>query len=121
MNEILLRLMPSIIKRTMTICDKKVIYVSVKIKFHKISYKTSSHISTLRRLEYERIIGGYLMTQKWDIVIVGGGLAGFVAANYLAKNDLSILILEKGKNVGGRARTNKINHQYLNLRPPCLL
>ena len=57
------------------------------------------------------------MTQKWDIVIVGGGLAGFVAANYLAKNDLSILILEKGKNVGGRARTNKINHQYLNLGP----
>ncbi|HEY4549490.1 MAG TPA: FAD-dependent oxidoreductase, partial [Bacillus sp. (in: firmicutes)] len=57
------------------------------------------------------------MTQKWDIVIVGGGLAGFVAANYLAKNDLSILIVEKGKNVGGRARTNKINHQYLNLGP----
>lgn len=57
------------------------------------------------------------MTQKWDIVIVGGGLAGFVAANYLARNDLSILIVEKGKNVGGRARTNKINHQYLNLGP----
>ena len=57
------------------------------------------------------------MTQKWDIVIVGGGLAGYVAANFLAKNDLSILILEKGKNVGGRARTNKINHQYLNLGP----
>ena len=44
--------------------------------------------------------------QKWDVVIVGGGLAGYVAANYLAKTDLSILILEKGKNVGGRARTN---------------
>ena len=25
------------------------------------------------------------MTQKWDIVIIGGGLAGYVAANYLAK------------------------------------
>ena len=25
------------------------------------------------------------MTQKWDIVIVGGGLAGFVAANYFSK------------------------------------
>ncbi|MEH7331694.1 NAD(P)/FAD-dependent oxidoreductase [Neobacillus drentensis] len=60
------------------------------------------------------------MTQKWDIVIVGGGIAGYVAANYLAKTNLSILILEKGKNVGGRARTNRINQQYLNQGPHAL-
>ena len=39
--------------------------------------------------------------QKWDIVIIGGGLAGFVAANYLAKTKLSILLLEKAKNLEG--------------------
>ncbi len=39
------------------------------------------------------------MTQKWDIV--GGGLAGYVAANYLTKTDLSILILGKGKMLAG--------------------
>ena len=60
------------------------------------------------------------MTQKWDIVIVGGGLAGFVAANYLSKTNLSILIVEKGKHVGGRARTNKMAQQYLNLGPHAL-
>ena len=60
------------------------------------------------------------MTQKWDIVIIGGGLAGYVAANYLAKTDMSILIIEKGKKVGGRARTDKIKQQYLNLGPHAL-
>ncbi|MFL6561337.1 MAG: NAD(P)-binding protein, partial [Bacillus sp. (in: firmicutes)] len=60
------------------------------------------------------------MTQKWDIVIVGGGIAGYVAANFLSKTNLSILIVEKGKHVGGRARTNKINQQYLNLGPHAL-
>ncbi|MFC7678913.1 NAD(P)-binding protein [Paenibacillus sp. GCM10028914] len=60
------------------------------------------------------------MTHKWDIVIVGGGLAGYIAANYLAKTNLSILILEKGKNIGDRARTNKVNQQYLNLGPHAL-
>ncbi|MFN7253251.1 MAG: phytoene desaturase family protein [Anaerobacillus sp.] len=60
------------------------------------------------------------MTRKWDIVIVGGGLAGYIAANYLAKTNLSVLLLEKGRNVGGRARTNKINHQYFNLGPHAL-
>ncbi|SFL71576.1 Phytoene dehydrogenase-related protein [Gracilibacillus orientalis] len=60
------------------------------------------------------------MTQKWDVVIIGAGLAGYVAANYLAKNDLSILILERGKHVGGRAKTDKIKHQYFNLGPHAL-
>ena len=32
-------------------------------------------------MSYEKTFGGYNMAQKWDIVIVGGGLAGFVAAN----------------------------------------
>ncbi|MEI4770268.1 NAD(P)-binding protein [Psychrobacillus sp. FJAT-51614] len=60
------------------------------------------------------------MAQQWDVVIVGGGLAGYVAANYLAKMDMSILIVEKGKKVGGRARTEKINQHYFNLGPHAL-
>lgn len=60
------------------------------------------------------------MTQKWDVVIIGAGLAGYVAANYLTKTNLSVLILEKSRNVGGRARTNKVNQQYFNLGPHAL-
>lgn len=60
------------------------------------------------------------MTHTWDVVIIGGGLAGLVAANYLAGSGLSILVLEKGAEVGGRARTERIGQQYFNLGPHAL-
>jgi phytoene dehydrogenase-like protein len=63
---------------------------------------------------------GLLMNPKWDVVIIGGGLAGYVAANYLAKSTLSILIVEKGTKVGGRARTDQIHQQFFNIGPHAL-
>jgi phytoene dehydrogenase-like protein len=60
------------------------------------------------------------MNPKWDVVIVGGGLAGCVAANFLAKTNLKVLILEKAKEVGGRARTDRINQQFFNFGPHAL-
>jgi thioredoxin reductase len=35
------------------------------------------------------------MDKKWDVVIVGGGLAGLIAANYLSRSGLSKLIALK--------------------------
>lgn len=60
------------------------------------------------------------MTKQWDVVIIGGGLAGLVAANFLAKSNLSVLVLEKGKTVGGRAKTDLINNQLFNIGPHAL-
>lgn len=60
------------------------------------------------------------MKKHWDVVIIGGGLAGLVAANFLAQSHLSVLVLEKGKVVGGRAKTDRINNQLFNIGPHAL-
>ncbi|MCM3633380.1 phytoene desaturase family protein [Paenibacillus camelliae] len=52
-----------------------------------------------------------------DVIIIGTGLAGYTAAHYLAKSNLSVLMLEKSKSVGGRAQTKKISGQYFNMGP----
>ncbi|MCT6891556.1 MAG: FAD-binding protein, partial [Lactobacillus sp.] len=42
------------------------------------------------------------MTQeKYDVVIVGAGLAGFAAADEAVDNNLKTLLVEKGKTTGG--------------------
>ena len=45
---------------------------------------------------------------KEDIVIVGGGIAGLSAAIFLARAGMSVTIIERSTEIGGRAR-----HQYL--------
>jgi len=45
---------------------------------------------------------------RYDVIIVGGGHNGLVAAGYLAKEGLSVLVLEKNSKVGGLAITDEI-------------
>ena len=42
-------------------------------------------------------------TATWDAIVVGGGHNGLVAANYLARAGRSVLILERGSQLGGAA------------------
>ncbi len=49
------------------------------------------------------------MTGKYDVVIIGGGLAGLSAAIELEKFNLKVLILEKEDRVGGRVKTDVMN------------
>lgn len=58
--------------------------------------------------------------KQWDVVIIGGGLAGLVAANLLAQKKLAVLVLEKGRLVGGRAKTDRISDQLFNIGPHAL-
>ncbi|MGN6131238.1 MAG: phytoene desaturase family protein, partial [Nocardioidaceae bacterium] len=43
------------------------------------------------------------LSDKYDVVIVGGGHNGLVAATYLAKAGVSVLVLERLPHVGGAA------------------
>ena len=60
------------------------------------------------------------MKQELDVIIIGGGLAGLTAANYLAKGGKSVHVFEKSKNPGGRAITNHDNGYRMNLGPHAL-
>lgn len=42
-----------------------------------------------------------LTSEKYDAIIVGGGVSGLVCGCYLAKSGLKVLLIEKNPNVGG--------------------
>lgn len=53
--------------------------------------------------------------REYDTAIIGGGLAGLIAAIKLAKGGNKVVILEKSGRLGGRAITNKKNGIFFNL------
>ncbi len=53
--------------------------------------------------------------EKYDVAVVGGGIAGLTAAIYVAKTGKRTILLEKQERLGGRGITNKKNGQYFNL------
>ena len=55
-----------------------------------------------------------------NVAVVGGGLAGLTAANYLARAGFSVGLFEKSRAVGGRARTDLEHGFQFNLGPHAL-
>ena len=55
------------------------------------------------------------MEEKLDVVVVGGGLSGLVTAAYLGRAGLGTVVVEKARELGGRARTTVEGGYSLNL------
>ncbi len=53
--------------------------------------------------------------KKFDVAIVGGGLAGLTASIYLAKAGRKVIVLEKSSRFGGRGMTINKNGICMNL------
>lgn len=61
-----------------------------------------------------------LASRNADLIVVGGGLAGLIAATKVAQAGRSVLVLEQGKHWGGRAGTTVKDGLHLNLGPHAL-
>ena len=57
---------------------------------------------------------------KNDVIIIGGGLAGLTTAVYLARAGKTVTILEKSRQIGGRAATQAKEGFLLNQGPHAL-
>lgn len=55
------------------------------------------------------------MEKTWDVAVIGGGMSGLAAAAYLGRAGLSAVVIEKARELGGRARTTVEQGYSLNL------
>jgi phytoene dehydrogenase-like protein len=55
-----------------------------------------------------------------DLVVVGGGLAGLIAAAMVAREGRSVVVLDRAKALGGRAVTHQRDGVSFNLGPHAL-
>src|SRR6185295_12289048 len=53
-----------------------------------------------------------MMKSRYDVVILGAGHNGLVAATYLGRAGLSVLLLEKNNYIGGATTSQKVFPDY---------
>lgn len=53
--------------------------------------------------------------EAFDVAVIGGGLTGLIAANFLTNAGKSVVVLEKSNKIGGRAITTRKGNALFNL------
>lgn len=61
-----------------------------------------------------------LKRRNWDLIIIGGGIAGLTAAAFAARAGQQVLLVEKANQVGGRAATDEQEECLFNRGPHAL-
>lgn len=75
--------------------------------------KLQQHIQSMRAFS--------TASKKYDAIIIGGGHNGLVCANYLAKENMKVLVLERRHLVGGAAVSEEVFPGYTFSRASYLL
>jgi len=57
---------------------------------------------------------------KWDTIVIGGGISGLTASIYAAMAGHSVMLLERGEKLGGRAASLTVKGSVLNAGPHAL-
>jgi phytoene dehydrogenase-like protein len=55
-----------------------------------------------------------------EVLVIGGGIAGLAAANFIARSGRSVRLFEQSRALGGRAQTKQQDGFYLNIGPHAL-
>ena len=91
---------------TLTVFAKSVITISLRDKPREVNFVAGQIMGGIAPGQLLQHHGGR-MNSKYDVVILGAGHNGLVAAAYLARAGLSVLLLEKNDYIGGATSSLK--------------
>ena len=83
--------------------------------FHAAGIVNDDHrvrFSREKVFDLAKSLYGLAMKSEYDVVILGAGHNGLVAATYLARAGLSVLMLEKNDYIGGATTSQKVFPDY---------
>jgi hypothetical protein len=76
--------------------------------FHVGNLSFSNHVDSDREFSFCMLFlvaSTHRCSTRWQVIVIGAGWAGAVAARALSRKGISVVVLEARNRVGGRAKT----------------